>query len=993
LGVPDFILKAPIILTAIIDGISIDYDNFRKYVFNQGVCDHGRATWALYLDDFEVYTSTAMYDEYCDRKWYTAAALAYEKGVLYFDILMENFWLFYQFMSFPVCNLIIFLAIFNVFLNVGRYLKWKFVGNDYYGYGVVTPYVAFLMRLVAQPRLSASLLRSSFSSMIMVTPKKLQNNHTHPEAAAVRNASSEQAQLFANMVGMKAYYIQMSNSDVRSGKAGMRSYHWGKDLSVNSQPYKPPPNSINVMIDVDMYLNMPAILANDVKPYILSTFQPQRVAGNDNNIAYTFNENNEVIFNVSGGAQFSHKIWNYNADVLLVRTMLWDGWRQRSTIYNIDKRQISDMHQLILLTPVKTVVSILFHPKLEGKELSRMSLVNGEVLSLNVMTPDGMKRSIGAPGKFACALIDATDDDTVALYNKVSKTDLSIAQVKTILKTDDPTTAAAVVNSHRSMSPAPGDYVCPVTEAVKHYSFDVKSLDPKETMMHAYMSPLYDNAFGPCKSMSDEKQAIQGRIIDAKTHTPVTTHLVKILEEFVNFLVPIAHLQHPVDQDVVFERMNKPSQRNILHNGALDCEPDACVKSFLKAECYSDVKDPRIISTVEPHVKYKYAHFIYAFNEHVMKLQDWYAFSKTPVQIAQRVAKILARANKAIVTDFHRFDGHLAELMRLLERMAMMRTFRIEYHEDLLEIMEKQKFRNAKMPNGSKYVTGTARLSGSQETSDFNSVENAATAYVALRSEKINGDYRTPDEAWAALGIYGGDDGITADVGLETYVKASASMGQVMTSEVIMRFQSGIKFLARIYSPEVWCGSLNSMCDVARQLGKLHVTHKLPDNVLPLTKLHEKCMGYYLTDKNTPIIGELSSYVVNHLGKKDMKHGIANYFSRYPENVQYPNEYEQWMDDQILLDLPTLDRTRFKRWLSTAWENQAMLSPPVIVETPPIKSAKVPVIVGDDKILPVVIADVKVGVPKRDKKNPRQKTRSDQWKKSKAKDIPNAVKH
>jgi len=107
------------------------------------------------------------------------------------------------------------------------------------------------------------------------------------------------------------------------------------------------------------------------------------------------------------------------------------------------------------------------------------------------------------------------------------------------------------------------------------------------------------------------------------------------------------------------------------------------------------------------------------------------------------------------------------------------------------------------------------------------------------------------------------------------------------------------------------------MCDIKRQMSKLHVCVGRPPD--PLIKLEEKLIGYNMTDKNTPIIGKLISAF-------DVIYGSDNVGSLHREDVywhsripgpQYPNEYDSWMDAYVEKHLPGFNFVKFNEWLTS----------------------------------------------------------------------------
>jgi hypothetical protein len=184
--------------------------------------------------------------------------------------------------------------------------------------------------------------------------------------------------------------------------------------------------------------------------------------------------------------------------------------------------------------------------------------------------------------------------------------------------------------------------------------------------------------------------------------------------------------------------------------------------------------------------------------------------------------------------------------------------------------------------------------------------------------------------------MYGGDDGITADVDLAKYTKACADVGQVLTAEAIMRGDRGVSFLSRMYGPDVWEGDPNSCCDIPRQLSKFHLTVKLPPGYSAQDKLREKAMSYSLTDPNTPIIGKLCATAIDVLGvntKEDPTLAATrSWFAKFDKTVQFPNTADHWMWDYAVEALPTLDVARFEAYISRSNTAAKLLLAPLIVE-------------------------------------------------------------
>jgi len=723
------------------------------------------------------------------------------------------------------------------------------------------------------------------------------------------------------------------------------------------------------MIDVDYYVDMPSFLAEEFKPTILYTFQPEAVARSDGGeYSYTFNAKNEVLYNVSGGGSYSHEVWNYNCDHILV-TKRFFGLPWTVAAFNVDRRRAGPDHELVCLTPLRrwTGPFAFLGSWLGGKELERLKPVEGEFLRMKIQKDDGVYVSTGEVNKYAAATIGVKYDDAIAISAKTTTVKLSLPTVLAYIPGDDlverKAQASALHNYHRNKNPEikPSEaFVFPVKDAVRNYDYGVQSYDPdaKQTLK-AFMSPLIHGAYAPLASRANEEKCVKGRITQFATQKGelrMTEFLDRTMREFCELLLPTAHTMEPTTIDEVYERQARPTQRRILDESLTGAEPKRLVKMFMKKEAYGEPKEPRPISTINGVDKREYSRYLYPIAD-LIKTCDWYAFGKTPIDIARRVTEVLDGANSAVNTDFSRFDGRVSELLRELEKMLLVRAFRPEYTHDVTELHDSQFTQPAIGTFGTRYNTGYARASGSPETAAFNSIANAYVAYLTFRMTREGGGFISPQAAWKRLGIYGGDDGLTADVDPAKYTRAATMLGLKLDVELIAQGNEGITFLSRMYGPHVWYGDTNSCCDLPRQLAKLHTTVSLPPNVTPLEKLLEKARAFHLTDAKTPILGELVSKIVSLHGPIAMNKKTASiraWNSDTPSDVQYPNQNDGWMDAYAIRALEPFgfDFELFHGWLSSITSVEQTLSPPLCAEPKRPKNSDI-IIADEDVYSPV----------------------------------------
>lgn len=719
---------------------------------------------------------------------------------------------------------------------------------------------------------------------------------------------------------------------------------------------------------------MPSLLASEPAAYVLSTFQPSCVArSKKDDYTYTFDADNRVVYQVAGGSTYKHLVWNYVSDTLVATHSSCFGLKTTLTNYNVERRRIDDDHQLILLLPSVSVVSYLFpiHKWLSGNILNRLNMCqqvgDQKFLRLDVQSAEGTVRHTGVPGMHAVASVTPAQDDTIGLMRTLSPNTLMPAQTMQAVPEITREAASVLTSYHRASGHAESERCTLAPIAHLQYSPHDYDPDAKHTLT-PFMKPLVvGKCFAFDQTRANDAQGIEGRIKQPRREadpTPLGENQLLHQKEFIDFLAPENPLT-PLDFDVVWERQSRPSQRRLLEEALLSAGPSdrETVKSFIKAESYAKVTDPRIITIIGAIPKVRYSRYIYALSDYLRaKELLWYSVAKTPKAVAHRVAEICSTNPEAslgvALTDFSRMDGHVCAKVRDFEKALMTRFFRGEDHAELLQLMSQQHHCPAVSRNGEKYDTEYERGSGSAETIEFNTLLTGLIAYTGNRT------YLDPPAAMASLGAYLGDDGLTPlpdPKHKDSHVNAARAYGQVVELEYIPRGAYGVSYLAREYGQGVWFGDVNSMCDIPRQLAKFHVTPNLPPHVSALAKLGEKALSFHYTDRNTPVIGDFVSMIVKSFpqilpAKLGGLRRVAQYHSLVEENEQYPNDVGNWAPERFLQVLPTFALPDFYRWLLKV-ENQSdpkrLLEPPTC-DVDIFVSPKVPkpVVINGEVALP-----------------------------------------
>jgi hypothetical protein len=860
-------------------------------------------------------------------------------------------------------------------------LGWTWIRNRLSPIGaqLTTPLVNGTL---ANGSLSSSQMRQVFVNTPVVQSQNVPADHTHGKSANHRNAGSATAALVANSLGLEPYYVQMSLSDVRKGRDGDRSFHWAKDLAVPPVDFHYDcTDQAAVLVDVDHYVNMPELMAKHPGTFLVSTFQPTASACGEGEFKFRFLPDGKVSYCVNGGAEYEHEVWDYKGDTLLVEDVGY--FRKTIVSYHVDRKYVGPHHSLVMLSQIGRFEMPALLPTswvIEGRALSRLRPVFGEYVVLDVMTPNGLTRSVSVQGGHTAVTLPIALIDAVRAVQTAAKVPITPAMVASNIAPSDasglptermaPGAAALLAGYLRAGFVDTPPIVYPPTESMLPIWFAKHDYDAP-VPLKGFGSPLIGPSYGYSQSLSSDDRCIAGRVeqfhsSEPEEEQPVPPTLAGYMVEFAQFLIPDCEMHSgvPVDHDEVYDRQDRPSQRALLDEaGVTGPAVKKVVKAFVKKETAVKPSDPRNISQMPE--KLKYSLYMYAFHDGIMTKQDWYAFGKTPAECAQRVCDVLKDAAHSALADGSRFDGHVKRRARILERIIMLRFFHRQFHAELNEVMDAQIALPGVTTEGRRYFSGYGRGSGSLETSDFNSVLSCFIGYVGWRETTINGFRCTPLQAWQRKGIYGGDDSLEGAIDPRALKRAAEWMGQDYEIEVVHRGEIGVNFLNRQFGPDVWTGDQNSCANPSRLLAKLWVGPAvLP---YPLVRFAERISGYYRMDRNSPVIGAICRVAHELLGEH-MDGVLMPWDGKHSLESNWPNEDSGWMGEVFRASVPDFHWERFETWIQQIWDTrdpelllQAPLCTAANVETPTVKQECV---VGDTLLHPAPKPDADALPPK-----------------------------
>ena len=370
------------------------------------------------------------------------------------------------------------------------------------------------------------------------------------------------------------------------------------------------------------------------------------------------------------------------------------------------------------------------------------------------------------------------------------------------------------------------------------------------------------------------------------------------------------------------------------------------VKSFIKAEPYNNITDPRTISPVDNAHQLTYSTFTYAFKEDVLKHQKWFASAMTPGQICDRLRDICEHPDGVIFSDYHRLDGHVSQGDKNFKRRVYMRWCRVEDRTVLSRVLNQDSNVRGTTSTGVRYDSGTSQLSGSPGTTNDNNLVTLRHDYIALRELG-----HSSKESWKLINKWvlgASDDRLRAALpGLgESLERVTALLGHKMES-VHFPHGSAILYLGRHYpNPQLY---RTSMQDPIRTLAKLHLT-TAPNSTTERDALYHRAAGYLVTDKKTPIIGTWCAKVLQLLDKPTSDPTRDEQFRL--DQGSWPQEEEEPLKELMcaLLNIDSSELEDIENLIRTAQSVEEL--PNGILNTDHLVKHKIQAAVGHDILGP-----------------------------------------
>lgn len=724
-------------------------------------------------------------------------------------------------------------------------------------------------------------------SNIKVFPMASSSIHSHPVSAMWRTGINAYLTNVVQDAGFKPYHVSRSNTDTG---AGSRYFYFVKDLGIKYSSDSIDQDTAIIMTDVDYYANMNAWLLLN-RPILMYTLYPEKASYNNEEYSYYLQpHNNTIRYNVSGGASYEHHLWNYDHDTICTFDI-----NQDLLTYSVEQRKIQgdDNHRIIMILPVARVkypygyLIPLQHCGLARRDLTKGYLYNTVTDQLSIMVTE--QHSAELTGQLYEAIKQR-------LLNK--KAPPLVSDIERLLRDNG-------ISNHALMAPLLYNYmdvelvrnVIPTTELTTNYlpieQGSLSTEDGRPGGSSAMSNLVFPGASFPAISESSDLSTIYRRVfIPCNTVVPPRLYN-NFADDFIDLVVGNhAGQGTPLALHEVIEQQNGPLQRARIEQVkyTVSLNSGNRLEAFVKNEPYSTPSAPRNITTMAGELTLMLSSFTYAFKRQVLKQHKFYSPGMSPQQICDRLQE-LTTFNGIVNTDYTKFDGSISEWLQRLVYRIYARWLKQNQIGEFRHWFELVFINKARTKMGVRYNPYWGTRSGSPFTTDGNTMINAFVVFCALRKLR-----HTKEEAFAALGLYCGDDGYTAYVDGLTEMLITAAKELGLTLDIEHQVTGPYSYCGRRFIDPMLCH--DSYQDIKRTLPKLHVVRNGATSLEQ--RLTNKAAGYLVTDSQTPLIGNWARKVLELTGleARDLSHEES-----YKMSFPWPQDNADLIRENVANDL------------------------------------------------------------------------------------------
>jgi hypothetical protein len=669
--------------------------------------------------------------------------------------------------------------------------------------------------------------------------------HPHALSGDVRDQLSSLVDRFVTSTRATTYSVSMSLLDHKTRRAGTRYPYTERDYMIPHHSDAITDAHVLKFVDVDYYADM-HYWAKFMRPMVLVTFMPLAPAGSTMDGVYTTNHDGTITSIMTVGTRYTHPLWDHDNDFVCIPHGLFDHY------YFVEHRRVADTNYVIVFyNPAYRVLRYVFRPMNPSPTLSRRNDVANGFAVTEYVRDRHVYVSFCRAGRWACTTVRRDYLDSCLDRYRFYPKSFSTATIDLVIpKADgyDTKVHSPSVMDYILAQVPPQRVYTPAADSVTFFPVIDDSEDFEGEKAVMAIPPLSDSAVTSADNLHAEVTAVKHRVTDLQAITttgPLTGRERSYLSEFVN-LIGTAGSLVPYTLEQVLAKQNRATQvaeftASLPHYGLSNLQ----AKSFMKREAGKPAPG-RVITTVDAEHRTNYSRYTLALAEQ-LKACPWYAFGLVPTQIAARVHVLGRTYDYLVETDYSKFDGLHSEKMHDVEKYVMQHFF----GDSAARTVAREAGVKARTRRGHRYATGFSRLSGSPATSVLNTMCNAFICYVNLRTTF------DPETAYANLGIYGGDDGLTWCPDPESLAVTASAYGARLKS-VVKQAGDCVSFLGRVYIDPTICDY--SIYDLTRFVMKAHIVFPTL-LVTPSEALARRACGYRITDSQTPIIREWIQYV------------------------------------------------------------------------------------------------------------------------------------
>jgi len=696
-----------------------------------------------------------------------------------------------------------------------------------------------------------------------------------PKYHSHRLAASERSGVNTSMVdGVKAVgyvpFIVSPGAELVGDEAALRLFYTLKDCNKELRFDELTGQHAFVLTDCDYYADVNDLLKG-FRPMVIYTFAPVRAGGSVLDGTFFF-LNDEVKYLISGGSSYQHKLWDYAGADGHVAVESHD---RSLLVYDLEIREVGEdgCRRVIVLSPSALIRYPYWTASFAPKPLQRLDpTVNGIALIRTTidgtdcvsMARNGIAESVSFPTSLlyvAHSRYVAASKPERSMITRVLLTQKGwfeadgSAELATALLWECFSDMDKFLKlAGRWMAPTSRIPIEePIPRGAQHFQATAgDAMEDGDTYARKIHAPLVTNpAVFPAVSVNNDKACIADRLERVRNDKVPPPNYDKYWAEFNRFIVPDAAMGSlaPLSIGEVDELQSLPAQRarTAREWPSLGLPVNTHVSSFQKKESYGKAGAPRNISTLPTAHTLGLSSFTLAFKKQFLKPLPWYAPSKTPTEVAQRIQDIALKGDGLIAKDLSRQDGTISGYLNDKYRDCMVRAFGSEYADELVRLLNAERGAKGTTAQGVRYKSRESRKSGSATTTDGNTHCSGGVTYCALREMGFS-----PANAWEMLGLYGGDDSIDLEMdgAADANKKAYGNHGLILKFCKSVPRGRPVDFYGR-YFIDPWT-SLDSFADPWRTIGKLGSTVAQGDL---LSAAVNKARGYIATDLATPVIG------------------------------------------------------------------------------------------------------------------------------------------